>query len=171
MVVNKASLKKGRGKTNRAILEIIREGGSRQKNQTSEKNSREKLLRRQFEQLQFTRRQEQLVFAQKQQKEQLQIKAIQEELKKLAHSVKNLDKEIEKAVVQAPIDPGIYHLNFFEKLREIIALIRKRVEESATWLEVFNKRTAKRKVYWAQFKKLGTQWSLSGERYITTSVG
>ena len=168
-MTTQADSKKKGGVVNDILLEILREGGSRQKKAEPEKTSQEELLRRQFEQLQVIHRQEHLIFTRKHQEEQLKIKTLQEELKELIESVKNLDNQIEKTVAQIPVEPGVYHLNFFEKLRQFIYLLRKRVEEANSWLEVFNKRTAKG--YWARFRKSGTQWSLSSERYVATSVG
>ena len=117
------------------------------------------------------RRQERLIFTQAEQKSRLEIKTVQEELKKLASSTKNLAKQVEMATFQAPIEPGIYHLSFFEKLRQTIILFRKSIEESATWLAAFNQRGKKRNYYWRQFKKSGTKFLLSSERYMATQAG
>jgi len=155
------------GTTNDSLLEIIREWDSRSKNIPEE----EKLLQKKFERLQQVHYQEQVVFNQKNQETQVQIKAIQEELKSLAGSVKNLDKEIDKAIDQIPVKPGVYHVNFLEKIKQAIILLKKHVEDASTWLEAFNQKSAKRHAYWGQFKKSGTQFSQSSERYVATSVG
>ena len=155
------------GTTNDSLLEIIREWDSRSKNIPEE----EKLLQKKFERLQQVHYQEQVVFNQKNQETQVQIKAIQEELKGLTGSVKNLDKEIDKAIDQIPVKPGVYHVNFLEKIKQAIILLKKHVEDASTWLEAFNQKSAKRHAYWGQFKKSGTQFSQSSERYVATSVG
>jgi len=155
------------GATNDSLLEIIREWDSRSKNIPEE----EKLLQKKFERLQQVHYQEQVVFNQKNQETQVQIKAIQEELKSLAGSMKNLDKEIDKAIDQIPVKPGVYHVNFLEKIKQAIILLKKRVEDASTWLEALNQKSAKRHAYWGQFKKSGTQFSQSSERYVATSVG
>ncbi len=168
-MISKSNKKSG-GVPNQSIPEIIREGDSRF-DPSEEKGLKKEDLQKQLEQFQFIQNQDRLIFVQKHQKEEEKIKSILEEIKELSKSVKNLDKEVEKAVEQTPVEPGIYHLTFFEKLKEGILLIKKQVEEAATWLEIFNKRNTKKKNYWAQFKKTGTQWSMSGERYVATSVG
>ena len=155
------------GATNDSLLEIIREWDSRSKNIPEE----EKLLQKKFERIQQVHYQEQVVFNQKNEQTQVQIKAIQEELKGLAGSVKNLDKEIDRAIDQIPVKPGVYHVNFLEKIKQAIILLKKRVEDASTWLEAFNQKSAKRHAYWSQFKKSGTQFSQSSERYVATSVG
>jgi len=155
------------GVVNDNILEIIREWDGRSKNSQEE----EKTLQKRVERIQQVHYQEQVVFNQKNEQTQNQIKSIQEELKGLASSVKNLDKEIDKAIEQIPVKPGIYHVNFLEKVRQSIFLLKKRVEDASTWLEAFNQKSAKKHGYWNQFKKSGTQWSLSNERYVATSVG
>lgn len=164
------NLKNKRATLNDSLLEILREGGlPSQKN--NEETGKQELYREKFEQLQQIRSQEQIVFNQKEQQSQNQVKAIQQELKTLATSVKNLDKEVDKAIEQIPVHPGVYHLNFLERLKQAVALLRKRVEEASTWLELFNRKQAKKRGYWPQAQKLGTQFSQSSERYVATSVG
>ena len=133
-----------------------------------EEARKERLFRQDFTDL---TRQEKLIWARQEQETKMQISAILQELKKLAQSVKNLDKQVEIAAQEVPIDPGIYHINFFEKLRETIVLFRQRIEESANWLSVFNQRAKKRNFYWGQFKKSGTKFLLSQERYMSTQAG
>ena len=162
--------KNKRATLNDSLLEIIREGGLPSQKNTEEMEEQE-LFKKKFEQLQQVRYQEQIVFNQKEQQTQNQVKAIQQELKALAGSVKNLDKEVDKAVEQIPLHPGVYHLNFLEKLKQAVVLLKKRVEEASSWLELFNRKQAKKRGYWPQTRKLGTQFSESGERYVATSVG
>lgn len=155
------------GIANNNILEILREWDGRSKNIPEE----EKILQKRYERLQQVHYQGEVIFSQKNQETQAQIKAIQEELRGLASSVKNLDKEIDKTIEQIPVQPGIYHVNFLEKIKQAIILLKKRVEDASTWLEAFNQKSAKRHGYWGQFKKSGTQFSQSSERYVATSVG
>lgn len=117
------------------------------------------------------RRQEKLVWTRAEQETKLQIAAVLEELKKLASSTKLLAKEVEVAAKQVPVEPGVYHLNFFEKLRKTIILLRKKIDESATWLSAVNHRAKRRNYYWAQVKKSGTKFLLSQERYMATQAG
>lgn len=128
----------------------------------------ERRFQRQFSEI---RQQERLVYKQTEQETQLKIRAILAELQKLAESTKNLAKEVEIASAQIPVEPGTYHLSFFERLRQTIILFRKRIEESATWLMAVNQKAKKRNYYWAQVRKSGTKFLLSQERYMATQAG
>ncbi len=137
-----------------------------------EENQKKEQLRQQLNREFFRIRQEErLVFKQEEQKTRLQIKAIQEELKKLAETTKDLVKEVEVAAKLEPVEPGVYHLNFFEKLKQIIITLRKKIEDSASWLSLFNQRAKKRSYYWTQVRKSGTKFMLSQERYMATQAG
>lgn len=99
-----------------------------------------------------------------------QIEAIRHELKALAASLKNLNKEVQSAIAAEPVDPGIYHMNFYEQLRSFIVVLRQQIENSGAWLAAFN--TRKKKMgYWGMFKKHGTSFGLSNERSLATSAG
>jgi len=137
-----------------------------------EENKEKNNYKNRFEKLQQIHSQEQVIFNQKNQENQTQIKTLQMEIKGLASSVKNLDKEIDKAIETLPLlEAGVYHLNFLEKLKELIILFRKRVDEASTWLEIFNQKSAKKHGYWAGVKKGGTKFMLSPDRQVATSVG
>ena len=116
-------------------------------------------------------REERLVFHRKQEEAKLQIKAVQEELKKLADASQGLSQEIKKATFTATVEPGTYHDNFFDRIRRLIQLARKKISESKSWLETFNHRAKKRSHYWFNVKKSGTKFMLSQERYMSTQVG
>jgi len=118
------------------------------------------------------RAQEKILWTAEQQKTALQIETIQEELKKLVNETEGLSREIKTAAVQAIVEPGVYHLNFLERLLELIKLIRKKIQESKTWLAEWNTYCKKkRNYYWVQVKKSGTKFMLSSERYMATQAG
>lgn len=119
----------------------------------------------------YVRRQEKLVFSRKQEEIKAQITAIQEELKKLIGEAAGLAQEVEVAVEQAVVEPGVYHLNFFYKLRQLLILLRKKIADSKTWMHQVNTRSKRRSFYWAQVKKSGTKFLLSQERYMSTQAG
>lgn len=99
-----------------------------------------------------------------------QLEMIRTELKSLIASLKNLHTEVQSAVSQDVVNPGIYHLNFYEQLRTFIKVLREQVEDSRTWLASFN--TRKKKMgYWGMYKKHGTTFGLSNERSLATSAG
>jgi len=132
---------------------------------------------RQIEQTQKQRyekrlKDETLIFHRKEEEAKLQIKSIQEELKKLAEVTQGLSQEVKKAVFTASVAPGTYHLTFFDRIRGIIELARKQISESKTWFESFNRRKKhKQGHYWGQVKKSGTKFMLSQERYMATQSG
>ena len=115
--------------------------------------------------------QEKVVFRKEDQQTKLQIQSLQEEIKKLANSTQNLAQEVQVAAMQAPVDPGSYHVSFFEKLRQVIRDIKKRIDDSATWLSTMNVKGKKQSYYWSQVGKSGTKYLLSQERYMTNSAG
>lgn len=99
-----------------------------------------------------------------------QLDAIRAELKALIVSLKNLHNEVATAVSQEVVNPGVYHLNFYEQLRTFIKVLREQVEDSRTWLASFA--TRKKKMgYWGMYKKHGTTFGLSNERSLATSAG
>ncbi len=98
------------------------------------------------------------------------IEAIRMELKALSQSIKNLRQEISRTVMETPVDPGIYHLNFFDHLRSYLQAMKENIDYSRTWLAASNNCKAK-KVYWGMVKKFGTSFGMSNERAIATSAG
>ncbi len=99
-----------------------------------------------------------------------QIMAVQAELKALAASIKSLSNDIQKTVTEVPIDPGIYHKNFYERIRSVLKLMREQIDDSRTWLNVSGSRKNK-KSYWGKYKKHGTSFGLSNERTLATQTG
>lgn len=124
-----------------------------------------------YRQAEHLRREEKGVSDVKEQQLQLQVKTLQEELNQMAKATKDLEKEVEIAAFQAPVKPGAYHLSFFEKLSHFIRAFRTKIDSSAAWLAAFNQRSKKRNYYWAQVRKSGTKFMLSGERYMATQAG
>jgi len=98
------------------------------------------------------------------------IEAVRQELKALSESVKQFNAEAQKAIETIPADPGVYHLNFLERLRGVLKILREQVEDSRSWLNLHTSR--KKKVgYWGMYKKHGTQFGLSNERTAATQSG
>ena len=101
---------------------------------------------------------------------QLQLNALIEELQAVASTTQNLAEATQIAAMSAPVEPGVYHLLFFEKLLSFLKSYRKKVEEAATWLNATNKR-ANKKNYWDHYKKHGSKFLLSPEHYLARSAG
>lgn len=99
-----------------------------------------------------------------------QLEKVRAELKALAASLKSFHQEVEKAISETPVEPGVYHLNFFERLRSLLQVLRTQVEDSRNWLALWTNRK-KQKHYWGLYKKHGTQFGLSSERTLATQAG
>ena len=99
-----------------------------------------------------------------------QIEAIRAELKALSASMKNLNTEIEKAINDTPVNPGVYHENFMTRIRSLILMLKEQIDDSRSWLSMHNTRKQK-KGYWGSYKKHGTSFGLSNERTLATQAG
>jgi hypothetical protein len=100
-----------------------------------------------------------------------QIQNIQQEIRSLAKSLGDFAQEVEVATIQVPVNPGLYHKNFYDHLKSVISSLRQKVESSRNWLSSANLRAQKRSYYWTQVGKSGTKYMLSAERYMVTSTG
>jgi len=100
----------------------------------------------------------------------VQLQALVQELLTLAKSTQGLGKEVEIATMQAPAQPGIYHIVFFEKLLDFVKSFRKRIDSASVWLQSSNKRAEKRN-YWNMYKKKGSSFLLSPDHYLSRSAG
>jgi hypothetical protein len=149
--------------------------GELKPNQPVSFENREDELRRSFErrirQQEIIRRQEFEVFSAKKEEEKKKIKALQAEVLKLAKEFGQLDKEVKVAVIQQTVNPGVYHEAFFTKLISFIKSLRQKIGDASAWLSTANKRARKQPYYWRQFKKSGTKFMLSQERYMATQAG
>ena len=93
------------------------------------------------------------------------------ELKRLIVASEELQLEFkEVAIEQRVVNPGKYHLSFFEWILSAIRLARMKIEDSSSWLTAFHSKKAK-KQYWQMFKKHGTTFGLSNERVVATQTG
>ncbi len=108
-------------------------------------------------------RQEEMMVAQK-------IEEIRAELKALVAAIRSVDRKIVQAVNEQIIDPGLYHLNYLDRIKTVLKLLRKNLSESSSWLSLMRSRKKQRN-YWAQYKKKGTEWGLNPDRMLATQVG
>jgi hypothetical protein len=103
----------------------------------------------------------------------VQLHALMQEILALAKTTQNLGQEVEVAAMQAPANPGVYHVIFFEKLLEFLKSFRKKIESADIWLSASNKR-AEKKNFWGIYKnkKLGgSKFLLSPDHYLQRSAG
>lgn len=96
------------------------------------------------------------------------IDAVRGELKALAAAIKTLNQDVQKAIAEVPVDPGIYHLNFLDRIRGMMKILREQIEDSRSWLSLSTQRK-KKKGYWGMYKKHGTKFGLSSERSPSTA--
>lgn len=101
----------------------------------------------------------------------IQLKVLQEELIVLSYKTEGLAEETQIAVMQSTVEPGVYHIIFFEKLIEFVNSFRKKIEEASIWLHATNKRASKKNAWGAAYKKHGAKYLLSGEHYLSRSAG
>lgn len=111
------------------------------------------------------------LFDRRQEEVKAQIKALQDELKALAQDIKSLGVGTQKAIEEEVVNPGSYHISFFEKLRNFVVALRKQVKESGNWLELSAQRKQAKNVYWGNVKKSGTKYMMSQERTLATQTG
>lgn len=106
----------------------------------------------------------------KMQELRIQLQAITVEIGKLAASTGILATQTEIAMIEVPVNPGVYHVIFFEKVLEFLQSFRKKIDQASVWLQSTNKR-AEKKNYWSMYKKKGSSFLLSPEHYLQRSAG
>jgi hypothetical protein len=100
----------------------------------------------------------------------LELQAIMQEVQKVAASTENLAEVTQVAIMTAPVEPGIYHITFFQNVLEFLQSFRKKIDLAVTWLQSSNKR-AEKKNYWNMYKKKGSSFLLSPDHYLQRSAG
>lgn len=105
------------------------------------------------------------LIAKEQQTVRVGLEQVRQELRKLVVSLGKLGKEVDKATFEAPVNPGVYHQNLFEILRQTLKDMRLEADQSASWMAMYSQRSNKKQgMFWANFKKHGTKYAFSGER-------
>jgi len=103
---------------------------------------------------------------------QLKIQAVRGEIVRLGKSAKKLETAVKEAAIAAPVEPGVYHENFFDRLKGFLASAVQTVESAALWVQEGNRRAAKQRGrFWGKYKASGSKFFLSGEHYLTRSAG
>ncbi len=130
---------------------------------------------------QNAREEERAIFTHNKSKEKVLFSAVDEKLKKeinqvrqdivmLVKSMGKVQEQIEKAVIQEIVNPGIYHKNFLQNLRVWIVQMQKSMGDASAWLSMSTGRQQKGS-FWANTKKHGNKYSMSQERQSAMSVG
>lgn len=142
------------------------------RNPFAEMNRQKELEKMRVQQFHQAREKEwEQVYSAKDKQIQRQIEEIRLQLKDLAKQIVKYDQNITVAIQNQVVNPGAYHLSFFEHLREVIMLIKKNVSEANSWLSLYNKRAKQKGAFMGNVKKGGTAYMMSGEHSITRSVG
>ena len=99
------------------------------------------------------------------------VQEIMIEIGKIKATSREIAAEIKDVnILQMPENPGKYHVNFLEWVLAVIKTARVKIEDSKVWMKQMSTKSAK-KGHWAQDKKKGTQFGLSGERMVATQTG
>ena len=117
------------------------------------------------------KQEEEVLVNKKSQEIRVELSTLIEEVGNLAKTTQGLARDVETATFQAPANPGVYHLVFFEKLREFIKSFRKKIENASVWLQSYNQRASKKRGFWGQVAKSGSKRLLSPEDYLQRSAG
>ena len=113
---------------------------------------------------------QQVVFSMADEKVRQELAGVRQELEMLVKSMGKVQKTIESAVIENVVDPGVYHLNYYRKLKELIIFMRKSLDDASSWLSVSSGRKGKG-YYWGQVSKSGTKYSMSQERQVQMGAG
>lgn len=136
-------------------------------------SGKEKQIKSEEKQIKFEKtllNEESRVTREKTQQLRVELQALMQEVQKVAESTQTLAEITHAATFSAPIEPGIYHINFFQNLLTFLRSFRQRIDLAATWLQGTNKR-AEKKNFWAQYNKKGTSFLLNPESYSQRSAG
>lgn len=141
-------------------------------NPFAEFNKQKEIEKMRIAQFQQSRQKEwETVYSAREKQIQKQIEQLREELQKLAKEIVRYDQNIKQAIQTEIVNPGTYHLSFFEHIRQIIALLKKNVSEASNWLAVFNKRSKSKGTFWNKAKTGGSAYMFSSEHVISRSIG
>lgn len=111
------------------------------------------------------------VFSAKEKQTHARIEELRDQLKALAKQVKELDKNLLKAVDSPVVEAGEYHESFLVHIQKMIQLFSLQVQEANSWLSLYNSRSTKKGTYWSMAKSKGNDYTQSNERSVATSVG
>lgn len=88
------------------------------------------------------------LFSAKEEKSKRELNEVRKELELLVADVKELGQEIEAAVTQDVVAPGIdggsYYTNFFHQLRQLIMLLRQKVSSAKSWAQQMQGKSKKK---------------------------
>ena len=99
-----------------------------------------------------------------------EIDGVRQELQMLVATMGKVENQIQQAMMDIIVDGGVYHLNYFHKLKEWIKFMRKSLEDASLWLSTSKGRKGKG-YYWNQVSASGSKYSMSQERAVQMGAG
>jgi hypothetical protein len=112
----------------------------------------------------------QVLFSFADEKLKQEINGVRSELAMLVKTMGKVEKQVELAIMDNVTETGVYHLNYFHKLKEWIKFMRRSLEDASLWLATSKGRKGKG-YYWNQVSKSGTKYSMSHERAVQMGAG
>lgn len=112
----------------------------------------------------------QVLFSFADEKLKQEINGVRSELALLVKTMGKVEKQVELAIMDNVTETGVYHLNYFHKLKEWIKFMRKSLEDASLWLATSKGRKGK-SYYWNQVSQSGTKYSMSHERAVQMGAG
>ncbi|KUK79711.1 MAG: hypothetical protein XD95_0182 [Microgenomates bacterium 39_7] len=88
------------------------------------------------------------IFNAREEQRKKEINEVREELKALAQEIAMFYKEVDITLTQTVVSPGqsgVYHQNFFTKLKEFIQMLREQVNSARTWARQAQMKKKKRR--------------------------
>jgi hypothetical protein len=99
-----------------------------------------------------------------------EIEGVRQELQMLVATMGQVEQQVEQAMMDNIVEGGVYHLNYFHKLKEWIKFMRKSLEDSSAWLQMAGGRKSKG-YFWTQTASSGNKYSQSSERNVQMGAG
>jgi hypothetical protein len=99
-----------------------------------------------------------------------EIEGVRQELQMLVATMGQVEQQVEQAMMDNIVESGVYHLNYFHKLKEWIKFMRKSLEDSSAWLQMAGGRKSKG-YFWTQTASSGNKYSQSSERNVQMGAG
>lgn len=112
----------------------------------------------------------QVLFSYSDEKLRKEVEGVRSELAALVATMGKVEQQVEQAMMDNIVDGGLYHLNYFQKLKTWIVFMRKSLEDSSAWLQMSAGRKSKG-YFWTQADKSGTKYSMSSERNVQMGAG
>lgn len=112
----------------------------------------------------------QVLFSFADEKLKAEINGVRSELALLVKTMGKVEKQVELAIMDNVTETGVYHLNYFHKLKSWIKFMRQSLEDASLWLATSKGRKGKG-YYWNQVNKSGAKYSMSHERAVQMGAG